>query len=101
MPRIQTTNWDRIAPKSVVKNIRRQTQWSRYMAEWIAWERYKLGIKNAEPLMVKETQGPRLTSEGFTAKRLIVEGKAFVFSGGKWAPAPKEEDYGFKETANV
>ena len=102
-PKIQTTNWDRLAARSEARrNISiGQTTYDRDLAMSIAYERYKLGIKKAAPIAVREEPGTVLTSDGFTTKRLIVDGKKFVFNGGKWVPAPEEEDYGFKEVANA
>ena len=94
MPRIQTTNWDRMT--SVKRSsARMQTTYDRNLAMLIAYERYKLGIRKLAPLMVREERGPEVKSEGFKVKRLVVKGEKFVFKGGKWVPAPKEEDYGY------
>ncbi len=93
-PRIQTTNWDRMT--SVKRSsARMQTTYDRNLAMLIAYERYKLGIRKLAPLMVREERGPEVKSEGFKVKRLVVKGEKFVFKGGKWVTAPKEEDYGY------
>ena len=101
--RVGRMNWDKLSVRHVPNKApdRGRTIYSSYMAGWVAWERYKLGIKKAAPIAVREETGPVLTSEGFTAKRFVVKGRTFVFKGGKWLPAPKEEDYGFNESLNA
>lgn len=110
----RTTDYDRFTGpyKKPDRNNRRKVV-VEHRAPWdiesyIAYERYKLDKKygklkvesQVEDKWVKP-EGPQLTSNGFTAKRFIVKGVAFVFSGGRWLPEntvkpPKESDYGFE-----
>lgn len=106
----RTTDWDRIAACAAHKRRRsarlviehRRPSW---LEGYIAFERYKLGqryaaLKGARAGNIyvwTQPEGPALTSNGFTATRLMVSGREFEFVDGKWRLAEKkqEESYGF------
>ena len=97
--RTRTTNWDRIGTYCSHSQWIGNTEYRspNNIVDLIYFERYKLGIKGSANIVCRRTDGPSITSPGFTAKKFVVKGRTFVFKDGKWVPEQKEESYGFEE----